>query len=207
MGTAEFKLDPDLDGLAHKLRREFALAKTAQLKRPYRPHPRFNNIQLWYAAAARCLELKASPDDFIHAAFIHCHVPGGPFPQQLANRSVDKWYQKYISVLGNSLPSGETVCGSMFKRLLQDVLNMVFTCATSRNLSIEKILLDDHILSTDYCPAHVRCILLPTDLILKVWSAKASHEILRNPSLMAELEKLNVDLSWMTPPCPQTASK
>lgn len=198
MSAQDIQLDPDVDGLANKLRKAFAEAKTAQQGSKYKPVDRFRKIELWYAVARKCQALKADPDDFIEAAFTFCSVPGGPYPQNLPTRAMDRWYAEFLRVHGGQPKEGQSIVAYRLGNTLQECLGTAMRIARANNKRIRDILLDETSLRLDLCPAYIRVLLLPKDQgIVAKWGAKARSEVATNPRLMQTLQASDFDLSWL----------
>jgi hypothetical protein len=198
MEKPPLQLDPDLDGLANQLKSFFAEAKTEQHQKKYRPAPRFNNMAIWYGVARKCLALNADPLDFIEAAFMYCSVPGGPYPQNLASRAMDRWYGELTRVTGGELKPGETIAGRRLNRLMTDTMVNAQRLSRVHGKRLSEILLDDFPLALDLHPAYIRVLLLSKDpAIMDRWGAKARSEIRCNPRLLKALTNSTFDLSWL----------
>lgn len=198
MSDPEHKLDPDLDALANDLRKMFVAAKSDQLGKSYKMHDRFRNIALWYAVAQKCKDLNADPQDFIEAAFNYCSVAGGPFPQNLATRAMDRWYKALTKVVGANLPAGMTIADYRLAERVRTSLMTAMSIANANKLRLRDILLDEHMLKLDLCPAYVRVLLLPKDQgVVDKWGAKARSEIMSNPRLLKTLNGSTFDLAWL----------
>lgn len=194
----EIQLDPDLDGIATKLRKAFAAAKTDQMGSSYKPAERFRKIELWYAVAKKCRELNADPEDLIEAAFRFCSIPGGPFPQNLPTGAMNRWYAEFLRVSGGQPKAGQTVAQQRLASLIQESLITTMRLAQANNKRIRDILLDENLMRLDICPAYVRVLLLPKDQgVVEKWGQKARTDIRTNPRLMQALEASTFDLSWM----------
>lgn len=194
------ELDPDLDGLANRLKKAFAEAKTEQQGKKYRPAERFKSMHVWYGVARKCLALNADPDDFIQAAFDYCSVPGGPYPQNLASRAMDRWYAEFARPLGGAetLKPGESLYGRRLASVIQSNFTSVLRLSHANKKRIRDILLDDSVLPTDLCPSFIRVLLLPKDPdVVAKWGAKARSEIMSNPRLLKTLSGSTFDLTWL----------
>ena len=193
-------LDPDLDGLANRLKKAFAEAKTEQQGKKYKAADRFKAMHVWYGVARKCLELNADPEDFIEAAFAYCSVPGGPYPQNLASRAMDRWYGEALKVNGGNttLGPGETLYGRRLAGIIQTNFMAAMRLSSANHKRIRDILLDDLMLPLDLCPSYVRVLLLPKDpAIVARWGAKARSEIMSNPRLLKTLTGSTFDLTWL----------
>lgn len=195
------ELDPDLDSLANRLKKAFAEAKTEQQGKKYKPAERFKNMAVWYGVARKCLDLEADPDDFIEAAFLYCSVPGGPFPQNLASRAMDRWYGEALKISSANtepLKPGETLYSRKVAATISSGLSMALRLSKANNRRLRDILLDDFMLSLDLCPAYIRVLLLSKDpAIADKWGAKARSEIMSNPRLLKTLNGSTFDLTWL----------
>ena len=198
----DVKLDPDLDGVANALKKGYAERRTEQQGRKYRPADRFLNMHIWYGAARKCAELAADPDDFLDAAFNYCSIPGGPFPQNLATRAMDRWYREHAQLVSQTgtepLPKGETVYSLSVKHRIKGTLMTGIQLSKRLNLSLSRVLQDDIRMSLDLYPAFTRVLLLPGDKMIQAkWGAKARAEIMSNPRLLKMLMSSTFDLSWL----------
>jgi len=194
------ELDPDLDGLANRLKKAFAEAKTEQQGQSYRPAARFKTMHVWYGVARKCLALNADPEDLIQSAFLFCSIPGGPYPQNLASRAMDRWYGEFTRLeCGNTpLKPGETLYSRRLGLTIQDGFKSALQFSHVHKKRIRDILLDDLTLTLDACPSFVRVLLLPRDPeVVAKWGAKARSEIMSNPRLLKTLTGSTFDLTWL----------
>lgn len=195
----QIQLDPDLDGLANALRKKYAEAKTAQMGRRYSPAARFKSIAIWYGVARKCLELTADPDDFIEAAFLYCSIPGGPYPQNLASRAMDRWYGEMLSLVGKEpLAEGETIFSRRLRYVIRDTVNASLRIARANNMRLRDVLNSPTLMDVETYPSYVRLALLPKDPeVVRRWSNSARAELRINARLLKTLQAIEVDLSWL----------
>ena len=193
------KLDPDIDGLANALRKKFAEAKTSQMGRRYSPAKRFQSIAIWYGVARKCLALNADPDDFIEAAFLYCSIPGGPYPQNLASRAMDRWYGEMLSLVGDEpLAKGETIFTRRLRGMIRDTVNASLRIARANTMRLRDVLNSTTLLDVETYPPYVRMVLLPKDPeVARRWSNSARAELRINSRLLKTLQDIEADLSWL----------
>lgn len=201
MNMEDLKLDPSLDLIANGLKKGFADHKSVQIGKRYAPADRFKSMHIWYGAARKCVELEADPEDFLQAAFQQCSIPGGPYPQNLASRAMDRWYKEYKWLLAadyGELPPGETVYGLRRKRLIQEAFLVAWQMSRRGGKTLSSVLLDDYGMSLALYPAFVRVLLLPKDpAVMAKWGSLARAEIMSNPQLLKFLLSSTFDVSWL----------
>lgn len=191
-------LEIDIERTAEELRKQFVAFKREQLGKKYTLHPRFRALELWIAAAEHCQFVQADPYDFVRAAFLYCPVTGGPFPQQLATQAGVKWYKQYAQlVTDRSGKRPASILKEELLRLLQEIGRQM--CNNIREgKSPRQFLLDTYNLPLYAAPAFARVLLLPKDPdIIKEFGKKARSEIMSNPKLLALLQEMRMDMSWL----------
>lgn len=96
------EFDVEQASIAREIKRIYIEQKRLRVKNPkYSPDARNNSADVWMKAAAVCMGLGASPEDYVTAAFSYCSMPGGPFGTNMYGPSMKDWYQKY-TVQNNS---------------------------------------------------------------------------------------------------------
>lgn len=198
----DLKLDPEIDAIANALKKGFAERKTEQQGRKYRPAERFQNMHIWYGAARKCVELVADPDDFLDAAFTYCSIPGGPFPQNLATRAMDRWYREMLQLVSKTgeepLPAGETIYSMNLKLRVKAALHAALCASRQHGKRLHEVLLDERWLSLELYPAFIRALLLPKDpAVMAKWGSLARAEIMSRPRLLKTLLGSTFDTSWL----------
>ena len=182
--------------LAPELRKWYIAMKKDFIGKPYKPHPRFDTIKIWQAAAEKCLDLKADPFSFMRAGFIYSGMPKGPFPTHYASNAAVRWYQTYSRMYSKDGKAPEDVYAAEIKALIGDAAMQLHT---QRITNFRDYLLDEHFCRLDVIPAFVRIILMPSEpAVFHKWSRKAYQEIMSNPRLLDVLQgKLGYDLQWL----------
>lgn len=180
---------PNLLEIEEQLRRHFGRLKRQQRQSAYRPHPRFNNEELWRKAAENCANLRASPYSFVLAAFLYNTVPGGPFPQQLTGGAAIKWYLTYQKVNHAKDDEDPFLLDTQNKLLTgtQMALTHPFY-GPSQALMIE----------ANNLPAWVRLVLCPDDAA--IWAGYgriAAQELGGCPPLYDALVKLGTNVTLL----------
>ena len=190
---------PDESLVANELQSLFGTMKCEQQGRPYRPAERFRRPEMWIAIARKCIELQASPYDFLTAAFRYCAVPGGPFPHQLATNAAATWYGLHKQVYGHT-SSNATLFTQEIHGLIHNAAANLISMAHGQNTTLKTILLDENMLPDYVAPAFVRVLLMPWDpAVREAFGRRGRLEILSNPRLLKTLKELRFDLSWMEP--------
>ncbi len=92
--------EDDIRRLARTIRQRFIEAKTAALRKKYKPNDRHDRPQFYEAAARQCYALKADPSDYVQAAIENCQIRGGPFPNQLGGPAAARWYKEKMRAMG-----------------------------------------------------------------------------------------------------------
>jgi hypothetical protein len=191
----EFVIRPDVDGLAHRLRKLYAEHKTEQMGHVYRPAPRFNSLELWYAVADKCIELNADPVDFVKSAFTYCVVPGGPFPQNMASRAMDRWYGDLTRLAPPEPESGLTSADVSLRSNMMQVSIIAMRGLMANGWTLESTLLSPYRISPELCPPYMRVCLLPeSQAVRDKWLADAKAELQTNPALVKSLTRLGINL-------------
>ena len=88
--------DAERAAVAREIKRLYIeLKKKATRNRNYKPDKRNDSAEVWGKCADLCIELKASPEDFVSCAFEYCTLSGGPFVTGMTGPSMRRWYQMY----------------------------------------------------------------------------------------------------------------
>ena len=186
---------PEIFNTGQEVKKAFYEAKRQQLGKPYSPQGRHNKPETWLAAGELCIELQASPYDFVRAAFLFNNVPGGPFPNQLVGGGARRWYNQYrqhMNAVG--MPAEEVdnqeVLG-MFRHAVKCMMSQI-------RMRPRDFLLDEYIMRRDVTPAFVRVLLFPNDQQMRDrWLREACEELNSQPSILAAVKRLGYDVSFM----------
>lgn len=122
---AEF--DPHYqDAVAREIRKEFFAQKTALMGKTYRPHANQRSFVFWQRAAAQAIRLGAPPDAYVRAAFAHCRLSTGPFPNALAGQAAARWWAEYANLhpsVKTLPPGGDLLSGpsGAARELMDDI--------------------------------------------------------------------------------------
>ena len=84
------------DAVAREIKKAYTERKSRLLGRPWKPSSRHQAFKLWQNAADKALELNAPPEAYIYAAFKHCRMSTGPFPNNLGGAAAAGWWRQYV---------------------------------------------------------------------------------------------------------------
>ena len=186
---------PEIFNTGQEVKKAFYEAKRQQLGKAYSPSPRHNKQETWLAAGEICIELEASPFDFVRAAFMFNNVPGGPFPAQLTGGAARKWYNQYRHHMNADGMPAEEVDNQEVKGMFQHAIMVIMT---QRRMRPRDFLLNDYNIRLDVTPAFVRLLTFPKDpLIRERWLRPACEELNSNPHMLAAVKRLGYDVSFM----------
>lgn len=86
-----------VDAVARDLRRYYIERKNSIFNNKFKMNPKQAEFMHWQRAALVCLELNAAPEVFVDAAFAHCTLSTGPFPNALYGSAARGWYKSYVA--------------------------------------------------------------------------------------------------------------
>lgn len=86
-----------VDAVAREIRKYFLERKNSSLSNKF--VLKGNNAEFvhWQRAAELCIELNATPEVFVDAAFAHCRNSLGPFPNAMYGSACRGWYAQYTA--------------------------------------------------------------------------------------------------------------
>jgi hypothetical protein len=86
-----------IDAVAREIRKYYLERKNSAFSSKFKL--RGNNAEFvhWQKAALLCLELNATPEVFVDAAFANCKNNLGPFPNAMYGQACRKWYTDYTA--------------------------------------------------------------------------------------------------------------
>ena len=176
------------------LKSSFFSRKTAKKGRPYKPHPKFTNKDLWVEVARICKRLEADPEDFLDAAFNYNSVPNGPFPNQLKGEAIERWYKEHAVSLKSKNRDNSTVLGSKVDLEIKAAVKACFTRHKREKVDPVKTLLNPIMRISPY----VRIILMKNSLESMVRFGEAVHEYIKiSPGLKNILKEKGLNLELM----------
>ena len=86
-----------LDAIAREIRRYYIERKSALYNKTFKLTGNNAEFIHWQKAAAVCVELNATPEVFVDAAFSNCRSTLGPFPNAMYGAACRSWYRDYSS--------------------------------------------------------------------------------------------------------------
>jgi hypothetical protein len=184
----------ELWNLAELLKNSFFSRKVAKKGKPYKPHPKFSDKDLWVDIAKVCKQLEANPEDFLDAAFKYNAVPNGPFPNQLKGDAIKRWYNEHAVGLKNKNQSNKTVIGSKVDLEIKAAVKACLTRHIREKVDPVKTLHS----SIMKIPPYVRIILMQNSLESMVKFGKDVHEYIKvSPGLKNVLKEKGLNLELM----------
>ena len=179
----------EVENVAAEIKRHFYNCKREQLGKPYSPAPRMRKPEYWTAAAEKCIEMKASPYDWIRAAFNYNKVPGGPFAPALSGQAAAGWYRQLMAKIGAKEGSNMSVAEQEIQELMLRGVRLI--TSHNRRMRGRDYLLDDYYVRTEVLPAYIRIFMFKDDpKILERWGLRATEELNSNPDLIEAAQRL-----------------
>jgi hypothetical protein len=86
-----------LDAIAREIRRYYLERKNSLYNKTFKLTGSNAEFIHWQKAAAVCVELNATPEVFVDAAFSNCRSTFGPFPNAMYGSACRGWYREYSS--------------------------------------------------------------------------------------------------------------
>lgn len=86
-----------IDALGREIRKYYLERKASLYDGQFRLKGDNAEFKHWQKAAVLCLELNATPEVFVDAAFAHCRLQTGPFPNSMYGIACRGWYKSYIA--------------------------------------------------------------------------------------------------------------
>lgn len=95
--------EEDVEVIASEVRTCFITTMRGKTGKKYKPADRYDNWNIWNAAAQKCIELNVSPETLVKACFYYApDVPGGPYPTFLAGKKIAFWVNQFKSICGDN---------------------------------------------------------------------------------------------------------
>lgn len=207
-----------IDAVAREIRKYYIERKNAIYQNRFKLVGKNAEFIHWQRAAEVCLELNATPEVFIDAAFANCKNSVGPFPNAMYGPAVRGWYKeytasryKYKEAKQNAIDAGHDpvfdVDSNNFADDLRGEINLVrrslirLTGTSEINAqTIEYI----RSLATSF-PAHIRVLIGYKDAEIKSLFGKEAYEFYTNkPYYFRAAESLGFPirdiLLWLNAP-------
>lgn len=171
------------------LRSLFIERKSALMRKPYRPNPRFDSHDFWTQVGSLCSELGASPNQFMTALFDECRERQGPFPNTLhgawARKAWNFWAAKNqvkVAAAQGQQHLDVSDLSSMLREVYQEA------CRLFGGDMIQAV--RSPVVT---CPPYLRLLLAPDDeQVWEAWGSQGLPDILNNPELVRQAYSLNL---------------
>tara|TARA_B100000579_G_scaffold437938_1_gene470083 strand:+ start:2800 stop:3399 length:600 start_codon:yes stop_codon:yes gene_type:complete len=184
----------ELFNLAEIIKDSFFQRKSAQKGKPYKPHPKFTDKDLWVEIARVCKKLGADPNDFLDAAFRHNAVPQGPFPTQLKGEAIERWYADHAAGLKADNKDNTTVLSGKVDLEIKAAIKACLKRNEREKVDPVKTLFNPIM----KIPPYVRIILMKNSLESMVRFGEEVHEYIKiSPGLKEVLEQKGLNLKLM----------
>tara|TARA_B100002019_G_C21174451_1_gene550299 strand:+ start:494 stop:1090 length:597 start_codon:yes stop_codon:yes gene_type:complete len=184
----------ELQNLAQIIKDGFARRKEVAIGRKYRPHSKYQDMEVWLKIARLCKELNAAPDDFLDAAFTFAIKPeGAPFPPMLSGKAMRSWYEQY-SIEFPKENSGKDINTKLEVLVDQEIrcaLNICIRRESRLGKSFRETLLDTLVKFSPY----IRLLLLKNEAEAWVrYGEEVKRSIYVRPGLDKILEKKGLEI-------------
>lgn len=91
-------MNPDqVDAIAREIRRYYLERKNASFGNAFRLTGHNANFSHWQKAAEVCIDLDATPETYVDAAFAYCRMSTGPYPNAMYGNSARAWYKMHTA--------------------------------------------------------------------------------------------------------------
>lgn len=87
-----------VDAVAREIRKYYLERKNSAFSNKFKLRGSNAEFVHWQKAALLCLELNATPEVFVDAAFANCKSDIGPFPNAMYGQACRKWYTDYTAL-------------------------------------------------------------------------------------------------------------
>lgn len=84
-----------VDAVAREIRKYYLERKQVLFKNKFKMHEKHSEFFHWQRAAEVCIELNATPEVYVDAAFSYCRLATGPYPNAMYGPAAKKWYTSY----------------------------------------------------------------------------------------------------------------
>lgn len=184
----------ELHNLAQIIKDGFVRRKEVQSGKKYRPHSKYQAMEMWLKIARLCKELEAAPDDFLDAAFTFAVKPvGAPFPPMLSGDAMRSWYKQYAIEFPqeNKGKTIETKLEVLVDQEIRCALNICSRRESRLGKSFRETLLDTLVKFSPY----IRLLLLKDEVEAWVrYKEEVKRSLYVKPGLDKILEKKGLDL-------------
>ena len=207
-----------VDAVAREIRRYYLERKNSLYHNKFKLSPKQAEFVHWQRAALVCLELNAVPEVYVDAAFAHCKMSTGPFPNNMYGVAARSWYSEYMvgrkklqeaqnkalkagidpAYDENSDTSVVTLRGDI------DFVHRSLTRLKGNSKIDDKAMLYIESLMVSY-PSHVRVLLgYKNEKIKNIFGREAYQYYMQNPSMYYAAETLGFPIkeiiAWLNAP-------
>jgi hypothetical protein len=207
-----------IDAVAREIKNYYIERKQSIYNGKFKMPPKFADFSTWQSAASICVELNATPETFVDAAFSYCPSSAGPYPNTLHGPAIRKWYSSYIKGRQDLYSSAEKSSSGgrdvMFDPQASPCVADLSCSIEYVNRSLTRLLGSAEIteqaieylgsLMVSY-PAHVRVLLaFKNEKVKKFFGKEAYDFYTKNPGMYRAAETLNYPireiLLWLNAP-------
>ena len=198
------------DAVAREIRKIYSERKASVMGRPWKPNERHRAFENWQRAADQALRLGAPAEAYVHAAFRHCKLSTGPFPNTLAGKAAETWWGNYCrenpgyakrkTEEDESPPVGETVAAEDIKKELSHLRNALYQITGEKDWApIGPKGID--VVRSELLPMtpHSRLILsYPDETVKKYYKEEIMENFQKRPDVFRAMCSLGFDMKEIT---------
>lgn len=85
-----------VNAIARDIRSYYIERKNSLYQGRFKMPPQYADFIHWQKAAEVCIELGATPEVYVDAAFSHCNLNLGPYPNTMYGNAIRRWYNSYM---------------------------------------------------------------------------------------------------------------
>lgn len=207
-----------IDAVAREIKNYFLERKQSIYNNKYKVPQKYSDFYHWQKAAQVCIELDATPETFVDAAFAYSRFSSGPYPNGMYGDAIRRSYNSYMK--GRSdLTRAKNKSEALGRDVMFDPENSPYVadlkCSIEYvNRSLLRLLGSAEIneqsleylgsLMVNY-PAHVRVLLAyQNEKVKKFFGQEAYEFYTRNPGMYKAAQTLNYPireiLLWLNAP-------
>lgn len=171
------------------------LKRKATRNQTYKPDKRNDSPELWGKCADLCIQLDASPEDFVTCAFEYCTLSGGPFVSGLTGPAMRRWYQMYQNRAATKSFEAKTPSEMELKIQMASLNNFLKRKLGTNDPDDPQVLaeLSSPIFGLD----SLACVMLAgdNDLVVARHGDAAREQLAARPDLVRALKEMGFPLS------------
>lgn len=201
-GEAFVQRNPEISVIAGAIRSEYCKLKAAKIGHAFKLSTKDNHISVWEKAAVTCIQLKASPIDYVQAVFKFCRQKTGPYPNQMHGAAPMAWWNQYAGAAPQATddkaadapvtngPAKAELISQM--GYIAEMLQQKFGTYSPLDNRVKECL-RNHVM---LWPAHLRCLLMPGDPeTLEAFGIEARDFLFQNPTVVCAAQELGLPVN------------